>query len=406
MLSRRDFAILSGLSAFADLGRAAATVRPNWLGFGLNRPELGEERFPLTLGVMKAPQTASAPPFQIEVNRAIASQFRSAGDFVGEAATNAIGGEPMLAAVLDYENVLQARLGSASFVVLHLVGHGVLLDFDRGRGWSMRSSFPFPVTLLRESQVGSASTEVKRYVREAYLAPQQSFVTSFVQTAKRLSSNWHDSGAGRGFNVRVMSSSIHPDAGAKLNAWSIGRNIHANWMGHLVSAALCEALDIPVVPYAENTALGSFTYTFDDRLVAQNVRLPEEADIDLKVHVTLRNVGREIKFRSQLQRWEVVRMVVFDVRVVDDRNEELVSTRMGFQDDLPDTLAREDDNSPARDAHFFDMAIYRGLVAFFRAIDRDDKAALSRLYVKVDATQQAAYGRLRTKYRQAFGRPV
>ena len=99
-------------------------------------------------------------------------------------------------------------------------------------------------------------------------------------------------------------------------------------------------------------------------------------------------------------------MVVFDIRALDDRNEELLSTRMGFQDVLPDNLAREEDNSPARDAHFFDMAIYRGLVAFFRAIDQDDKAALSKLYLKIDAGQQAAFGHFRAKYRRAFGRPV
>ncbi len=405
-MNRRDLSLLLAAGVFAGSTRSGASVRPNWLGFGLNRPELGNERYPLTLGAMKNSRPASGVTFQVELNRHIFSQLRAAGGVIGEAMSNTVGGELMLAAVLDYENVLQARLGTTSFVVLHLVGHGVLLDFDRARGWSMQSSFPFPVTLLREGQGGTASIEAQQYVKDAFLSPQQSFATSFVQTAKRLAPAWRDTGAGRGFNVRVISSSIHPDASAKLKSWSIDRNVGSTWIGHLVSAAICEALDIPVVPFAENSALSNFTYTFDDRLVAQNISLPPEADIDLRVYVTLRNVGREIKYRSQLQRWEVIRMVVFDIRALDDRNEELLSTRMGFQDVLPDNLAREEDNSPARDAHFFDMAIYRGLVAFFRAIDQDDKAALSKLYLKIDAGQQAAFGHFRAKYRRAFGRPV
>ena len=91
-----------------------------------------------------------------------------------------------------------------------------------------------------------------------------------------------------------------------------------------------------------------------------------------------------------------------DVKVLDDRNEEIVALRVGYQDDLPDALAREEDNSPARDAHFFDMAIYRGLQTFFSAIDKDDKALLARVFVKPDAKQQGGLSEFRRKYRQAF----
>jgi hypothetical protein len=156
------------------------------------------------------------------------------------------------------------------------------------------------------------------------------------------------------------------------------------------------------VPFAETQALGNYTYTFSDRLVAQNVRLPDESDIDLRLHVTLRNIAREIKFRNQLQRWEATRMVVIDIKILDDRNEELVAVRVGYQDENPDALAREEDNSPARDAHFFDMAIYRALQTLFAGIDKEDKEQLARVFVKPDANQQRGLSEFRRRYRQAY----
>jgi hypothetical protein len=264
----------------------------------------------------------------------------------------------------------------------------------------MQSSFPFPVTLLRESQGGSARAEASKYLLEAYTDGQNSFATSFAKTAKRLAPRWRESE--RGFNVRVMSSNIHPDVQGKLKAWGIAKNINDVWLGHLASAAICESLSIPVVPYVETQALGKFTYKFSERLTAQNVQLPSESDIDLRLHISLRNISREIKYRNQFQRWEVARIVVIDVQVMDDRNEEVFALRLGYQDDQPDALAREEDNSPARDAHFFDMAIYRGLLTFFSGIDKGDKTQLAKVYVKPDAKQQEGIDRFKRQYQKAI----
>jgi len=150
-----------------------------------------------------------------------------------------------------------------------------------------------------------------------------------------------------------------------LKTWGIEKNISSTWLGHLASAAICEGLDVPVVPFAETQSLGNSTYKFSDRLTAQNVRMPSEDDIDLRIHISLRNLARDIKYRNQFERWEATRMVVLDIKVKDDTNQDILTLRMGYQDEQPDALAREDDNSPARDAHFFDMAIYRGMSLFF-----------------------------------------
>lgn len=410
-LYRRDIIILSAgwsLNAKSLLAQsvgnvAGSLVKPTWLGFGLNKPATsGQERYPLTMAMMAAPRPGKKTGFQVEVNDAIVPQLRAVGDIVTFKDTNDFGENLMLAAILDYENVLDARLGASSFIVMHLVGHGVLLNLDRTRGWSMRSSFPFPVTLLRESRGGNPALEARQYLAEAYTDGQNSFATSFAKAAKRLAPRWRDSGAGRNFNIRVMSSAIHPDVQSKLNSWGIANNVNSTWLGHLASAAICEGLDVPVVPFEESHALSNYTYTFSERLVAQNVRLPGEDDIDLRIHVTLRNIGREIKYRSQLRRWEVTRMVVIDVRILDDRNDEIIAVRLGYQDDLSDALAREEDNSPARDAHFFDMAIYRGLQTLFGGIDRNDKTLLAKVFVKPDARQQEGLNEFRRRYRKAF----
>ena len=164
----------------------------------------------------------------------------------------------------------------------------------------MRSSFPFPVTLVRESQGGDAQVEASKYLLEAYTDAQNSFATSFAKASKRLATRWTDDD--RSFNVRVMSSNIHPEAQGKLKTWGIAKNINDVWLGHLASAAICESLEIPVVPFMETHALGKFTYKFSERLTAQNVKLPSDEDIDLRVHITLRNCAREIKYRNQFQR--------------------------------------------------------------------------------------------------------
>ncbi|MRD46594.1 hypothetical protein GHT07_04855 [Caenimonas koreensis DSM 17982] len=305
----------------------------------------------------------------------------------------------MLGAALDYENVLQARLGSATFTVLHLVGHGMLVTFDRARGWKLESSFPFPVILLREST--SASPDASQHLLEAFAsADRASFASSFARSAIQQAPHWKESSQ-RGFNIRVTSSTIHPAAAEKLAAWGIAQNISSAWLGHLTGAAACESLGVPVVPYGETRALGNFTYAFSERLVAQNVRLPTDEDIDLRVQVTLRNVARDIKYRSQLQRWEAMRQVVLDMRVLDDRDDEVVAFRTGYQDDLPDALAQQGDNTPARDAHFFDMAIYRCLQTLFSGIAKSDDALLAKVFVKPDARMRQQIDLFRKKYSRA-----
>jgi hypothetical protein len=402
-MNRRDFIKFGvGYSVLGNYayGHAASQggplIKPTWLSFGLNGPAQGSTRFPLTMALA----AGRKPDLQFEVSQAIAKHLKASGDIADFRDTTEFNDGVMLGAVLDYENVLEARLGTTSFIVLHLVGHGVLLNFDRTRGWKMRSSFPFPVTLLRESQGGSVRAEASKYLLEAYTDGQNSFATSFAKTAKRLAPRWRDSD--RSFNVRVMSSTIHPDVQVKLKTWGIAKNINDVWLGHLASAAVCESLAIPVVPFVETQALGKFTYKFSERLTAQNVQLPSEGDIDVRLHITLRNVGREIKYRNQFQRWEATRMVVMDVQVMDDRNEEVLALRLGYQDEQPDALAREEDNSPARDAHFFDMAIYRGLQTLFSGIDKDDKAQLAKVFVKPDAKQQESIDRFKRQYQKAL----
>jgi hypothetical protein len=406
-VDRREFIKFgAGLSLVGDLAhseslpkmqpQSGAIIKPTWLSFGLNGPAQGVTRFPLTMALA----SNRKPDFQFEVSQAIAKQLKAAGDIADFKNTTEFNSGTMLGAALDYENVLEARLGSSSFIVLHLVGHGVLLNFDRTRGWKMQSSFPFPVTLLRESQGGNSQAEASKYLVEAYTDGQNSFATSFANAAKRLAPRWKDSD--RSFNVRVMSSKIHPEAQGKLGGWGLAKNINDVWLGHLASAAVCESLGIPVVPFVETQALGKFTYKFSERLTAQNVQLPSEADIDLRLHVTLRNVAREIKYRNQFQRWEATRMVVMDVKVLDDQNEEVVALRLGYQDDQPDALAKEEDNSPARDAHFFDMAIYRGLQTLFSGIDKGDKTQLAKVFVKPDAKQQEAIDRFKRQYQKAL----
>ncbi len=401
-MDRRGFIRLGTGLAVAGVSSwhlpARAATKPVWLSFGLNGPAEGNSRFPLTLA-MTQKAAAKGQDFQRVVSQTIETQLRKEGDFVDFSDKVEIHDGIMLGAMLDYENVLSTRLGTASFLVLHLVGHGTVLRFDRDRGWKLIASFPFPVTLLRESNGGNVKTEAAGYLQEAYTDPKNSFATAFARTAKQMASRWSENGSR--FNVRVMSSLIHPDVQTKLRDWAIATNINSVWLGHLASAAACEGLAIPVVPFVENQALGKFTYKFSERLTAQNVRLPEEQDIDLRLHVTLRNMVRDVKYRKQLDRWEVSRIVVFDIEALDVDNKQILKLRMGYQDEQPDVVARQDEVVPVRDAHFFDMAIYRGLAGLFSALDRQDMDALAKLFVKPDAEQKKQIENFRRIYRRA-----
>ncbi len=409
-LKRREFCAWSmalGVTGSEAMAQSqSANIHPVWLGFGLNiGANAAAQRFPLSNALLPIQRPGRKTTFQLEVNEAISQQLRALGDTVTFQNATDIGGDTLLGAVLDYENVLEARLGDANFIVMHMVGHGVLLDFDRTRGWSMRASYPFPVTLLRESK-GSTESTAKQYLADAYLDPQNSFATSFAKATKRLSPRWKQNGGASGFNIRVTSCTIHPDVAVKLKTWGIEKNISPTWLGHLASAAICEGLDVPVVPFAETQSLGNYTYKFSDRLTAQNVRMPSDDDIDLRIHVSLRNMAREIKYRNQFERWEAARMIVLDIKVKDESNQDILAIRMGYQDEQPDALAREEDNSPARDAHFFDMAIYRGLNLFFSGVEKGDLNLLAKVMVKPDPQQSQAINEFKRRYRNGFAKGV
>jgi hypothetical protein len=389
---------ISYLTLRAKDGLAQSTPRPIWLSFGLNGPAASQTNFPLTAAFLSKPIGSSDT--QLQISNHIAGLLRADGGVAELRDAIDIGDGLYIGAVLDYENVLRARLGSTSFFVLHLVGHGVILRFDRNRGWQMISSFPFPVTMLRETEGKTVNAEIGQFLLEAYTAPTGSFASNFVKFASRLKGKWKE--AGSGFNIRITNSAFHQEASAKLNDWKLGKHITETWFGHLASAAACDGLGVPVVPFSETRALGQFTYKFSDRLTAQNVRLPSDEDIDLRLRVTLRNLARDVKYRAQFGRWEVNRMVVIELAALNDRNEEILSLRFGYQDETPDTLAREEDLLPERDVHFFDMAIYRGLNSLFSALGQQDYETLKKMFVKVDAEQQRKIERFKSIYQRAL----
>jgi hypothetical protein len=410
-MQRRDLLLFASCASIIpnySYTQPTTSIIPNWMGFGLNVSASKERvRFPISMPLMSSRKVGKKSNFQSELNEAIAQQLRLAGNFVTFQPVNNFDENWMLAAALDYENVLEVKLGTTSFIILHLIGHGMLLNFTGNRGWRLQSSFPFPVTLIRERHNGTLSDEVNKYIVEAYTDNQNSFATSFAKFAKRLAPKWKDAVTGQqGFNIRVIQSSIALEVQAKLKEWGISGNLNADWLGHLTSAAMCEGLEVPVVPFAETKSLNDFNYLFVNRLEAEKVTLPNISDIDIRVNVAFSKISREIKYRTQLQRWEVIRIIVIDLQVLNDRDDEIVSVRLGYQDPQPDVLSQEVDNSPSRDAHFYDMAIYRGLNSLFYGIDKEDHELLAKIYVKPDNKQLHGFNKFRSIYRRAFEKKV
>ncbi len=374
MLARRDFLARMGVGAVIGLrpglvwsGRSASGERtrpltkPLWLGFGIGA---GAGEIPVRFAhISKLPQTlqSGSTPY-LWVTQAIDGDLRAkVSDLVEvDPAKNANKGSSQLAAMLDYENVVNFPQISVkglreNFFFMRLAGQGVVLGFDDG-GWRLLSSFPFYI-----KRTGSYGSEgLLKAVQAAYpdvlSGASNSFRSTFVDLTGRFG-RWRE-GFGNIF-AKVSKVEIRPEVATVFAQTGIADRFTEQSLGLAASAALCRGLAIPVVPFRETRALADFTLRFSDSAAIQNIRLPEGDAIDFRVEVVL--IGATVKsWRNQQQGWhDVTRSLTIGV-VFKDHNDQVLLKCACFDEDK-DISADEKSVVPERHLERFDL-IFTGVI--------------------------------------------
>jgi len=285
----------------------------------------------------------------------------------------------------DYETTVGARVEkdgeNANTLFIFMSGVGMILSFDKSTGWRVLSSFPF---MLRMERPGGDLKDVKGkavgYMGEAYTA----YGNAFSHFLGRF--NKWDQGFSSNYFARLTKSTIHKDAKDKLASYRIQNVLNEELVGFSTSSALCDNLDIPLLPFQENDALAKrYAVKFADDLAAQQeISIP---DADLKFEVVLRDVDKQVTVSSQkgvniVKRTVVMRVIVFDEysSLPDKKILNVLASSTG-EDRMP--LNTTEDDTPERDLVFFDRLMSRTLTQLLKGLATKNESQLASVEVKL-----------------------
>ncbi len=398
MLTRRPFlAKMLGLVSLQPLVSWGqdATKRllpknpPVWTGFGLNGGS-EQARYDLTRAYVK-----KTSGFELSDSRAFLSLSKDLKNLLANQQKGKIefkdkvefGENLLLGFAHDYETTFGARFErngeSANTLFIFMAGVGLILNFDKSSGWRIVSSFPF---LLRMEQPAGDLNNIKEkavgYMADAY----KSYSKAFSQMVGRF--NKWDQGFSTNTFARLTKSSIHKDALEKLSAYKIQNFLNEELIGFSTNAALCNNLDIPLLPFQENDALGKrYAVKFSDDLSAQSaqISIPEA---DLKFEIVLRFVDKQVTVSSQkgvniVRRKVVIRLIVMDYQ---ETFINVLASSTG-EDRMP--LNTTEDDTPERDIVFFDRLIDQTLNNLLMGMVTKNESQLASVEVKLSSLAPA-----------------
>jgi hypothetical protein len=285
----------------------------------------------------------------------------------------------------DYETTVGARVEkdgeNANTLFIFMSGVGLILSFDKSTGWRVLSSFPF---MLRMERPGGDLKDVRGkavgYMGEAYTA----YGNAFSHFLGRF--NKWDQGFSSNYFARLTKSTIHKDAKDKLASYRIQNVLNEELVGFSTSSALCDNLDMPLLPFQENDALAKrYAVKFADDLAAQQeISIP---DADLKFEVVLRDVDKQVTVSSQkgvniVKRTVVMRVIVFDEysNLPDKKILNVLASSTG-EDRMP--LNSTEDDTPERDLVFFDRLMSRTLTQLLKGLATKSESQLASVEVKL-----------------------
>ena len=396
MISRRP--LLAGLAALVSLkplqswaqpatNKLKPKTPPVWTGFGLNGSS-AQARYDLTREFVqkkynhKLNEAAAFAFLREPLKNLLASQQQGRVQFKDSVE---FGENLLLGFAHDYETTVGARVEkdgeNANTLFIFMSGVGMILSFDKSTGWRVLSSFPF---MLRMERPGGDLKDVRGkavgYMGEAYTA----YGNAFSHFLGRF--NKWDQGFSSNYFARLTKSTIHKDAKDKLASYRIQNVLNEELVGFSTSSALCDNLDIPLLPFQENDALAKrYAVKFADDLAAQQeISIP---DADLKFEVVLRDVDKQVTVSSQkgvniVKRTVVMRVIVFDEysSLPDKKILNVLASSTG-EDRMP--LNTTEDDTPERDLVFFDRLMSRTLTQLLKGLATKNESQLASVEVKL-----------------------
>jgi hypothetical protein len=376
---------------------AASRSRPKsppvWTGFGLNG-STSQARYDLTREFVRQKRNLNLTDSNAftEESKLTASllaqqkpplvQFKNGIEF----------GEDMLVGFAhDFETTVGARVEkdgeNANTLFIFMSGVGMVLSFSTSTGWRIVSSFPFMLRFERPGgDLKNIRSKAVANLGEAYKGYSQAFVHFMGRFNK-----W-DQGFSSNYFARLSKASVHPDAQAKLATYKIEQILNPELLGFSVSSAICDNLNIPLLPFQENDALAKrYAVKFNDDLAAQNeITIP---DADLKFEVVLRDVDKKIIHSTQrgvtiIRRTLVLRLIVIDEYANgNDKRILNVLAANTFEDRTP--LNSTEDDTPERDLVFFDRLLSRTMANLLGGLAKRDAQMLAQAEVKLEAVAPA-----------------
>jgi hypothetical protein len=397
MLKRRSlFASLvpfAALTPFISWGQEAAKRifpknPPVWTGFGLNGGS-DQARYELTRAFVKKTsgfELSNSQAFNFlikDLTNLLATQQKGKVEFKEKVE---FGENLLLGFAHDYETTFGGRLEingeSANTVYIFMSGVGLILTFDKSTGWRIVSSFPF---MLRMEQPGEDLKDVKAKAIGYMGAVYTSYGKAFSLMVGRF--NKWDQGFSTNNFARLTKSSIHKEALEKLSLYRIQNFLNQEFIGFTTSSALCNNLDIPLLPFQENDALGKrYAVKFSNDLSAQDqISIPEA---DLKFEIVLRFVDKQVTVSSQkgvniVRRKVVIRLIVIDYQ---ETFINVLASSTG-EDRMP--LNTTGDDTPERDIVFFDRLIDQTLNNLLMGMVTKNESQLASVEVKLSSLAPA-----------------
>jgi hypothetical protein len=224
------------------------------------------------------------------------------------------------------------------------------------------------------------------YMGEAY----KGYSNAFVHFLGRF--NKWDQGFSSNYFARLTKASIHPDAQAKLASYKIDQILNSELLGFSSSSAICDNLNIPLLPFQENDALAKrYAVKFSDDLAAQQeITIP---DADLKFEVVLRDVDKKIIHSSQrgvtiIRRTLVIRFLAFD-EYANEKDKRFLNVLAATTHEDRTPLNSTEDDTPERDLVFFDRLLTRTLGNLLSGLAKRDAQTLAQAEVRLDTVAPA-----------------
>jgi len=362
---------------------------PVWTGFGLNGGH-GQSRYNLTRAFIRNTarvELSDSRAFRAINRDVLMPRLKTLPQLVQFKPEVKFGEDLLLGFAHDYETTVGARIErdgqNANTLIVFMSGVGLILGFDQGSGWRIVSSFPFMLRMERPGgDLRNIQDRAVAVMDQAYL----SYGNAFAEFLRRF--NKWDQGFSTNIFARLTKASIHKDAAEQLQRLRINQIYNEEFLGFSASTAICDNLNIPLLPYQENDALAKrYSVKFSDDLTAQaEISVP---DADFRFEVVLRHIEKRLTASSQrgvtiVRRNVVLRLIVYDegaISPLPDKRLLNVLAESAGEDRLP--LDPQEDDTPERDLVMFDRLISRTLSNLLRGLALRDEQILASVEVKL-----------------------